>query len=134
MAEFSACPGAGGPELGKTLGTHILGECSYRRLCPPVMHSLCQMPSRQAQGREELYMPRRMVPLDWEDLSCGDMCELDPEVQVGYHEAEREARTLCLGRMAGKDRVSSEDSWLVAGCHVERGTVVKMRLRGLVGH
>lgn len=63
--------------------------------------ALCQMPTEQAQRREEPYVPKRMA-LDGvgRRQSCGDMRELHSEGQVGYREAEREGRTLQMGKMA----------------------------------
>lgn len=99
LAEFPVCTDAGGPELGRALRIHSLVE--WLKVSLFTCGALCRMPREQAQHREELYVPRRMV-LDGVGRrhSCGDMCELDPEGQVGYREAEREGRTLQMGRVA----------------------------------
>lgn len=99
MAEFPVCTDAEVPELGRALRIHSLVE--WLKVSVFTRGALCQMPREQAQRREEPHMPRRMVLVGvGRRQSCGDMCELDPEGQVGYREAEREGRTLQMGRMA----------------------------------
>lgn len=67
--------------------------------CLPAMHG--QMPREQGQRREELDMPRRVVPGGvGRPQSCGDVCELDPDGHGGYREAEKEGGTLEMEGMA----------------------------------
>lgn len=81
LAEFPGCTDTGGPELGMTLRNQSLAE--WLEVSVSTWEALCQMPREQAQRREEQYMPRKKVPDEMErPQSCGDTCELDPEVHT----------------------------------------------------